>query len=154
MLLKLSNLNSNLALSLGYRSPALNNSALVTQRPKHFQLQTCIFVSSGTQCFGTGTQYFSQDESQDSRQLFVAETTEYIFTSPTFSLKSNITQAFCCTILVLNSLKIDKQCPFLTIPKNCCLFKLRRYPGQFLCIACATLYLASILFALFIFLMH
>ena len=48
MLLKLSNLNSNLALTLGYRNPALKNSALVTQWPKHFQLQTCIFVLSGT----------------------------------------------------------------------------------------------------------
>ena len=29
MLFKLSNLNSNLALTLGYRNPALNNSALM-----------------------------------------------------------------------------------------------------------------------------
>ena len=31
MLFKLSNLNSNLALTLGYLNPALNNSALVTK---------------------------------------------------------------------------------------------------------------------------
>ena len=32
MLLKLSNLNSNLALTLGYLNPALNNSALEDQK--------------------------------------------------------------------------------------------------------------------------
>ena len=41
-------------------------NCLVTQRPKYFQLQTCIFFISGTQCFWTGNQYISQDESQDS----------------------------------------------------------------------------------------
>ena len=32
MLLKLSNLNSNLALTLGYLNPALNNSAQIVKR--------------------------------------------------------------------------------------------------------------------------
>ena len=37
MLFKLSNLNSNLALTLGYLNPALNNSALVLiTRSKYF----------------------------------------------------------------------------------------------------------------------
>jgi len=34
MLFKLSNLNSNLALTLGYLNPALNNSALIKKVPK------------------------------------------------------------------------------------------------------------------------
>ena len=36
MLFKLSNLNSNLALTLGYLNPALNNSALMFKLPYNF----------------------------------------------------------------------------------------------------------------------
>ena len=38
MLLKLSNLNSNLALTLGYLNPALKNSALVASINSHLYI--------------------------------------------------------------------------------------------------------------------
>ena len=47
MLFNLSNLNLNLALTLGYLNPALNNSALVRpQTLKHFLMCTLKFPSA------------------------------------------------------------------------------------------------------------
>ena len=51
MLLKLSNLNSNLALTLGYLNPALNNSALKDKRLKNaktarWSFSFCLFCLS------------------------------------------------------------------------------------------------------------
>ena len=49
MLFKLSNLNSNLALTLGYLNPALNNSAL-----KSRQICVCVVREEGEFFFGGG----------------------------------------------------------------------------------------------------
>ena len=47
MLLRLSNLNSNLALTLGYLNPALNNSAQVSSHFTHFVDFTLCFPLPG-----------------------------------------------------------------------------------------------------------
>ena len=55
MLFKLSNLNSNLALTLGYLNPALNNSAQVFIDPAFFG----IFVGGPLQSFMVNVNFVS-----------------------------------------------------------------------------------------------
>ena len=48
MLFELSNLNSNLALTLGYLNPALNNSAQAKRQLTFSYVSQIFFFSSGT----------------------------------------------------------------------------------------------------------
>ena len=53
MLFKLSNLNSNLALTLGYLNPALNNSALLLNLRATLPIWSIRFYKSALSCFVT-----------------------------------------------------------------------------------------------------
>ena len=55
MLFKLSNLNSNLALTLGYLNPALNNSTLVNKNIERRKLNGFLTISLDQLCCDTGT---------------------------------------------------------------------------------------------------